>query len=185
MNVMFFQKYLDNTLSYVFQGKESMLSEGFQAPKRAGANRSSEVLGTYAEMLKASVRPMATQGSNEKYNQPRRKTTKRTHYNLLDQSSFPSMENKHNDNEPSKNQPNGNYRNIPHQEQSNPHKETNLKEMEKSLEMTIEKKLMKRLDDMIHYQTSARIHGHLYSATKRKSTHSINTGITSLSTHGK
>ena len=123
-----------------------MLSEGFQAPKRAGANRSSEVLGTYAEMLKASVRPMATQGLKEKYNQPKRKTTKRTHYNLLDQSSFPSMDNRAE--ETSDTQLNRYQETNQHQEQSIQRKEINLQEMEKNLEMAIEKKLMKKLDDM-------------------------------------
>jgi len=145
-NVTSFQTYLDNTLSYAFQGRESMLSEGFQAPKRAGANRSSEVLGTYAEMLKASVRPMATHDLKEKYNQPNRKAPKRTHYNLLDQSSFPSMKNKAV--ETPDTQLNRNQGTNQHQEQSIQHKEINLKEMEKNMEMAIEKKLMKKLDDM-------------------------------------
>ena len=77
-----FQDYLDTTLqTLMIEGlAEDSLTEGYDAPRRAGAQKSASVLGSYAAMLKQKTKPMNTHKPN-KYDKPHTRPHKRANTN--------------------------------------------------------------------------------------------------------
>jgi hypothetical protein len=69
-----FHEYLDTTMQSLL-AKGTDLVEGFKGPRRAGAQYSVEILGSYAGMLKRSVRPTNGHRSN-KFDQQKQRPTK-------------------------------------------------------------------------------------------------------------
>ena len=70
-----FHEYLDTTLQALLNQPEDLL-EGFKGPRRAGAHKTVEILGSYADMLKKSVLPTNGHRSNQ-FDQPKARPTKR------------------------------------------------------------------------------------------------------------
>ena len=72
-----FQRYIDDKLPGIFQQiKVNDMNLNLKPPRRAGATRSTEVVGTYASVLKGLALPLAT-NSEKKYDAPNLRPRKR------------------------------------------------------------------------------------------------------------
>ena len=78
-----FQDYLDTTLkTLVTQDPVGALLEGYDEPRRAGAQRSANIVGSYAAMLRRNTLPTNSHKQNQ-YDKPTSRPKKRTNTNLL------------------------------------------------------------------------------------------------------
>ena len=75
-----FQHYLDTELRKMV--RKSDLIDGYEYPVRAGAHKSANVVGSYAEILKRTVHSTNTHKPNQ-YNRPQQRPKKRFHVDLL------------------------------------------------------------------------------------------------------
>ena len=78
-----FQDYLDTTLKELLKNApEDSLIEGYDAPRRAGAQKSANVLGSYAAILRKTINPTNSHKPHA-YNAPTHRPRKRAHTNVI------------------------------------------------------------------------------------------------------